>query len=142
MSWGTGVTLAFTGFVGFILFLVYSSFQQNIDLVAEDYYQQELAYQQVIDESNNYDALEEQLLVTETPTSIEFIFPHNELQKIKGTLTFFRPSNKKDDLFFKVTGKDLTVDKTQLVAGLYLIKASWVSGDKKYFREQSLFVQK
>lgn len=142
MSWGTGITLAFAGFVAFILFLVYSTTLQNIDLVAEDYYQQEIEYQNVIDQANNYDALAGKLMVKETATDIHFEFPHDSLAIIKGTLTFFRPSSKLDDVSFSVKSKNVSVSKKQLLSGSYLIKAKWLSGGKTYFKEQHIFVQK
>ena len=54
LSWANSIILSFVLFMAFIGYLVHGTFQQNIDLVAEDYYQQEVAFQNVIDKSNNY----------------------------------------------------------------------------------------
>ena len=43
--WGYGIALFFTAFVVFILTAVFTSTKENIHLVTEDYYAEELAYQ-------------------------------------------------------------------------------------------------
>ena len=46
MNWGTGIVISIVAFMSFILYLVYGTFQENIDLVAEDICEllQEFAY--------------------------------------------------------------------------------------------------
>ena len=45
MNWGNRIILVFVCFIAFILSMVTRAFQQDFDLVAEDYYAQELNYQ-------------------------------------------------------------------------------------------------
>ena len=52
INWGTGIILAFIGFIGFILFFVVKMSMDdraNHDLVTEEYYKAELGYQKEID---------------------------------------------------------------------------------------------
>ena len=49
MNWGYKILLVFAVFVAGILFLVYKSSNQKMDLVTTDYYEKELKYQQKID---------------------------------------------------------------------------------------------
>ena len=51
-NWGKGIVLVYACFVVGMLYLVFQSKQQKIDLVVDDYYQQELKFQQQIDASN------------------------------------------------------------------------------------------
>jgi hypothetical protein len=44
-NWGKGIVLVYSLFVLGILFLVYQSKQQKLDLVYDDYYAQELMFQ-------------------------------------------------------------------------------------------------
>ena len=53
MNWGWKIALLFSGFVLFILFLVFKSVQQDFYLVSKDYYKQEIEYQKVIDGMKN-----------------------------------------------------------------------------------------
>ncbi len=49
MNWGVGIAIVYILFVLGMLTLVFKSRSQKIDLVTENYYQQELAYQEEID---------------------------------------------------------------------------------------------
>ena len=54
INWGTGIVLAFIGFITFILYFVFrmsTDDRANHDLVTEEYYKKELSYQQEIDAS-------------------------------------------------------------------------------------------
>jgi hypothetical protein len=53
MNWGYKIAITFILFGALIIFMVVKSFQQNIDLVTDDYYQEELKYQQQIDKLEN-----------------------------------------------------------------------------------------
>ncbi len=51
-NWGTGIVLAFIGFIGFIMYFIVSMHtdtKYDHDLVTEDYYKQELEFQNDID---------------------------------------------------------------------------------------------
>ncbi|NJL13400.1 MAG: hypothetical protein HC913_10615 [Microscillaceae bacterium] len=58
MNWGYRVTILYLSFVAFMLTMVYMSFQYEVNLVAKDYYKQEMAYQKEIDKMKNVQALE------------------------------------------------------------------------------------
>ncbi|MCK5400025.1 MAG: FixH family protein, partial [Flavobacteriaceae bacterium] len=48
MNWGTGIVIAFIGFIAFIMFFVITmstNKKYEHDLVTEDYYKEELEYQ-------------------------------------------------------------------------------------------------
>ena len=51
MNWGYKILMVYVIFIAGILLLVFKSSSQNQDLVTEDYYEQELKYQQKIDET-------------------------------------------------------------------------------------------
>jgi len=52
-NWGTGIALTLISFAAFMGFMVYQAMQQDFDLVSEDYYADELVYQEVIDQKTN-----------------------------------------------------------------------------------------
>lgn len=60
-TWGHGVIVALGCFIAFILFMIFifPNGQQNSELITDDYYEEELAYQNVIDAKNNADKLTE-----------------------------------------------------------------------------------
>ncbi len=53
MNWGVRITILYSSFVLFMSTMVYMCTRQHFDLVAPDYYAQELQYQKVIDGTNN-----------------------------------------------------------------------------------------
>ena len=76
-TWGHGIVVALGLFISFILYLifVFPIGKQNSELVTENYYEDELSYQKVIDAKNN----------AETLASIRFI-----KQDIKDHLEYLR----------------------------------------------------
>ena len=54
LNWGHYIVIGFIGFVILILFMVFRSYQHNNDLVSEDYYAEEIAFQDVIDKKSNF----------------------------------------------------------------------------------------
>ena len=50
-NWGYKILFVYLSFAGGILYLVYRTSLENRDLVSDNYYEEELAYQKVIDQS-------------------------------------------------------------------------------------------
>jgi len=78
INWGTGIVLAFIGFIGFILFFVVKmsvDHSANHDLVTEEYYKEELDYQNEIDAETNANNLTSKLEVRKTPEGLLLQFP-------------------------------------------------------------------
>ena len=50
-NWGYKILFVYLAFAGGILYLVYLTSLENRDLVSDNYYEEELAYQKVIDQS-------------------------------------------------------------------------------------------
>ena len=50
-NWGHGIILGLGSFIAFILFMIFifPDGQQNAEMVSDDYYAEELNYQEVID---------------------------------------------------------------------------------------------
>ena len=53
MNWGKGIFIFYSLFVVAILSVVYFAFTQEVNLVSEDYYQQEIAYESQIERIKN-----------------------------------------------------------------------------------------
>lgn len=49
LNWGTGIAITLIAFATLMSFMVYLAMQQDFDLVSEDYYGEELQFQDVID---------------------------------------------------------------------------------------------
>ena len=98
INWGTGIVLAFIGFISFIMYFVISMNFNNKydhDLVVEDYYGEELMYQNDINKLENSKKLSENISYQKTDAGLLIQFPKDfDASKITGNVFLYRPSNK------------------------------------------------
>lgn len=144
INWGTGIVLAFIGFIGFILFFVVKMSMDdraNHDLVTEEYYKEELGYQKEIDAEINANNLSSKLIIRKTPEGLIVEFPKDiNLEKIKGTVSLYRPSNKHldFDLPISLSNAHLLIPDKRLLDGRWDIKIAWQYQDKPYLFKQNI----
>ncbi len=53
MGWGWRITILYSSFVVFMIGMAVMAFRQDFDLVSDDYYEEEIAYQGRIDQMTN-----------------------------------------------------------------------------------------
>jgi nitrogen fixation protein FixH len=144
INWGTGILLAFIAFIGFILFFVVKMSMDdraNHDLVTKEYYKAELEYQKEINAETNASNLSEKLEVRKTPEGLLVQFPKNiNLEKIEGTVSLYRPSNKHLDfnLPISLSNSHLLIPDKRLLDGRWDIKISWEYEDTPYLHKESI----
>lgn len=142
MRWSYGIILSFVFFVVFILSLVYRTLHTEVDLVAEDYYAQEIAYQEVIDGKQNFQATGKKVSIVQTNDSLLITIPENTQEPFKGKLLIFRPSDQKLDREYTLNSGAFASSKGEYEIGQYVVKATWKEGDIDYYDEQPIFIQK
>ena len=132
INWGTGIVIAFIVFIGFIMFLVISMMTDdafNYDLVTEEYYKEELAFQEEIDAETNASLLAENIVINRVDEGLLVIFPKNfEFDKIEGTIFVYRPSNKSLDFNIslnKLSSNKILIPENRLIEGRWNISVSW-----------------
>lgn len=144
MSWGNKLLLTFIVFAGMMSYMVYRCVQTPIDLVAKEYYRDELAYQQVIDSRKQADALKGRVTLHQDAEAILLSLPEEmKHRSVTGTVLFYCPADAAKD-----RAVDLSVgqDAEQLIPirilqpGHYLVKISWRCGNVDYFTEQSFVI--
>ncbi|MDG1571119.1 FixH family protein [Robiginitalea sp. M366] len=130
-NWGTGIVLAFTAFISFILYFVFVAStdpKANHHMVTEDYYQQELTYQADLNAAANLKAFGGDLRIERTASGLGIRFPEGmEPAKIKGTLSLYRPSNKQLDFETPIQISDtlLLIPESRLLDGRWDIRLDW-----------------
>lgn len=146
MNWGKGITITIILFVSFIVYLVFTCMKQtDINLVSADYYEQEIAYQQVIDKKNNLKKLGGKPFVS-VISSNQLLLDMSQLSnwdQASGSILMFRPSNssldKKFDLSLNNEGKQyILMDNLQ--SGKWICKISWNRAGTEYYFEQTVMV--
>lgn len=142
-NWGTGITIAFIAFASFMLTLAYKSTQVQIDLVSDDYYEQEVAYQGRIESIRNAKQLAEPIKINfnRQTRSVDFQFP--KVEGIDGKINFFRPSDAAQDKTLDIA---LNSNYAQSVAaedfqgGHWRLKIEFESNGKRFYDEQTIYL--
>ncbi|WP_106793393.1 FixH family protein [Aquimarina sp. Aq78] len=143
INWGTAIVLVFIGFISFILYFVV---KMNInsdyehDLVTEDYYKQELAFQNEINAEKNSKTLLKDVIVKKTAEGLAISFPEDKnYNDISGTISFYRPSNKKLDFEIPISlsTSELIIEDKNLLEGRWNITIDWKYGNTSYLFKKS-----
>jgi hypothetical protein len=142
LSWGYKILFGYLLFVAGIVFLVVKASNEKFDLVTNDYYDEELKYQQVIDQASNASALSAPVSVEKTPEELKIIFP-DEMKGQKKVIDFYLyfPADVKKD-FRKTIDLNENILIQALPAGtkgLYELKLTWTASGVKYYHEQKIF---
>lgn len=143
MNWGRWIVVSFVLFAAFIATLVTVCVREDISLVTQDYYKDELVYQSQLDRMTNAAKLEHKPVIsvmTNELLKVEF----NVREKVeRGELQLFCPSNSSLDRHFEITS---TSDNEQLFPidnlqkGMYRAKLSWTMSGKEYYVEEVIYL--
>lgn len=141
-NWGTKIGIVYTAFVVFILGMVYMAFGEKFDLVTEDYYAQEIAFQEKIDSKNRHAALDNQLKIKVEEGNLVLYFPHEVGVKINGKINCFRPSDESKDFVEEVKSSSTkySIPLKRFVKGKYTIKVDWKVDEKHFYDEQIIII--
>ena len=142
INWGTGIAIALGAFMIFILSFVYKTFTDRSydhQLVSEDYYKDEVNYQQEIDALTKAKKLNEPIQLENTDKGILVTFPSDvTTKKVVGTISFQRASDIKldFDLAINLTNNKLLISDEKLVKGLYNVKINWQVATVEYLYKE------
>jgi hypothetical protein len=141
MDWGKGIVLTIIAFVTLIMTMVIISVRMDgIELVTENYYEEEINYQSRIDQSNSASDLNREVIAYNSQSkNIELTLPNGT----KGSLELFRPSDSSLDqvIDLKISHEGKTnVSLDQLKPGYWKIKLKWSEGGKKYYQEEKITI--
>lgn len=137
MSWGNGLTLAFLGFALLIGTLVYKATHTRFDLVSEKYYEDEIRYQEQINDAHNA-ANHPAVNISQDGQYVTLQLP--DTAAITGQAWFYYPTDARQDQHIAlVTQQGLQrIDKTQLPKGRCLVKLHWTARAVRYYTEQEM----
>ncbi len=144
-NWGTGIFIAMLSFMIFILSFVYKAValdEYQHELVSEDYYKDELHYQEEIDKMINATFLKQDISLRNSNLGVHISFPQDiDESSIKGKIFFQRLSNEKLDFYedIDLTGHEQLISIDKLVSGKWIVKVDWEDGKKEYLFKDSWF---
>jgi len=144
MNWGYKILFVYLFFVAGILVLVYKSSSQKVDLVTENYYQQELKYEQKIDEAERAQSLSSPVKYDVDNNHITISFPDEmKGKKVNAkALLYYAADERKDSIYILETNSaKLLMTLPKNTKGMYEIKMDWLADSVKYYSEHKLLIK-
>lgn len=145
MNWGWKIALAYIAFVVLTLFMVVNSMRHDVNLVADDYYRQDLEYQQQIDRIQNTKGLSQPVHIALKGKELSLQMPEDiDPFGVEGVVHMFRPSDYKMDRTIPIK---LTDNRSQVISlddfagGLWKVKVTWKSNGLEYFKEDNIVLR-
>jgi nitrogen fixation protein FixH len=143
-SWGIKIIIAFAIFAAGIITMAVISFSNDSELVSENYYEQEIKYQDRINIMKNSGRVDQNIFLICRNDSI-YIELSGELKKNKltGEIYFYRASDLKKDFKIEFNPDDKGL---QAVSAKGLEKGSWKVRmdlsdiENKYYIEKNIFI--
>ena len=140
--WGHGILIALIAIVVTFSTALILSFRQDHQLVTENYYAKELAFQGQIDKKNNatrdgktidWSFNQTEFVVTVLPKPVTIDSGKVQLVRMSD-MAYDREGDLKADGTWMIASSDLT-------KGKYNLQVEWTEGGKTYYAEKSVFVQ-
>ena len=140
INWGSGIAIFYSLFVITMVYAVVRSTQFDNSLVSDQYYADDLKYQEKFDKLSNAQGLKQDLEIqtAESGSQVELFFP-SELGKVHGEIYFFCPSDQSRDFKVNIAANlnhRQVISTTGLKTGLWRVKVDWSDGSKAYYKEE------
>ncbi|MBU1095714.1 MAG: FixH family protein [Bacteroidetes bacterium] len=143
-SWGTGITLSYVIFITVVIGVVIYFHTLDVNLVSDNYYEQEIKHQGKIDKAERANNLSEKPDIKVDGRNIYIKFPTLfNADEIEGSIVLFRPSNKNKDLTIPLNlNNDLrqNISTNKLDGGVWRIQIDWIARDISYYIEKIIMV--
>lgn len=145
--WPVGLVLFLILFGGYIVGFVIFSSTQRMDLVREDYYDQEIRFQKQIDRVRRTNPIMASARVEydRSGEAVTIRMPAVKPADIDGTVSFYRPSDADLDTSVKLgldEAGDQTVSVRSLRTGLWKVRVEWKAGGQEYYFEKPIVIKR
>lgn len=144
--WPIAIAAYFVVFITFLVSFIVFATRHHVDLVRADYYEEELRFQQRLDQvqrtreaggplSVAYDAARQ---------CITLALPSSGTAQVSGNIHLYRPSDARLDQQWPL-GLDATgtqrLDASKLERGLWKVRVEWSLDGKDYYLDQKVVVR-
>lgn len=144
MSWGNKLLLVFIAFTGLMFYMTYRCVTTPVELVANEYYRDELVYQNVIDGTKNANALSRKVIIHQDADKIWIEFPPEMINsRLTGSVLFYNAANLSRDRNVKLnvqSGGKMELDASLLGSGQFTVKITWNTNNTDYYSELNIMV--
>jgi hypothetical protein len=141
LNWGTGLVIALVLFALFIGYFFVRGMQNPSDLVAPDYYDQEIKFQDQIDGRNRAKQIGN-IILEPVDDYLAITFPEGfDGSKASGTIQFYKPDNANLDRVYTLkvnTANQHLIDLDELIRGRWDIKVNATVNEEGYYWEETI----
>ncbi len=141
--WPIGIFIVYTSFALFLVFRAFISVDEGVDLVAPDYYEKGVAYQEQIDKRKRSQKLNEKIEVLLDSQKRELLIhiPRSFNSPFEGKLLFFRPSDSTLDFSLPIQidrDGNQAIDLSPYKSGFWRVKIDWRMAGLNYYQEEAI----
>ncbi len=140
MNWGKGLAIAMGMFIIFIMTMVVKMMSTNTDLVEDDYYKKDVAYQNEINALKRANHLEEKINIKQTEQHIVVEIP-SSIHAENVTIKFRRINNAKQDKIINIEEMTSLINKDNLEKGRYNLVIEYEIDNQQYLQKESIYIQ-
>jgi hypothetical protein len=144
LHWGQGIFITMVIFVIMMTSFMVRAFNNQEELVTEEYYQEELKYQERIDHMTNATEAGEAMRTEIAPGSLQLIFPARfNGTAITGSAHLLKPNDSRADRTLELkVDKDgrCTIDTKDWMKGLYHLQVDWRAAEVDHFSEDHIHI--
>ncbi len=144
--WPYGLVAFFVVFISYIVgFIIFAS-RQQMDLVREDYYDQEIRFQQQIDRMKRTEPALASASVDYDRAGglLKIRVPSAAASGVSGEVSFYRPSDATLDnampLGLDAVGRQ-NIDVRALAGGLWKVRVQWKTAGQDYYFEKPVIIK-
>jgi len=143
LNWGHKIAIVYTLFVGFMIFMLVLSMQEDHELVTQDYYEQELQVQKRIEASRNLG--DAGLDVQITPSNGELIIMVKGIeapQNTKGIVNLYKPddSSLDESIGLNLDESGGMIIKPKGKQGVYTVSLDFEIDGVPFYREKDILL--
>lgn len=144
LNWGYKILIVYLMFAAGMLTMVYLTTQENRDLVSDNYYEEELAYQEIIDQSSRTAKLSAAVEVEldQMNKKINISLPSEfKNTPVEGTWRLYYAADRNRDLqgIVKTNNGKQQIETPRDIIGNYTLKLQWKSVNQAYYFEKLIF---
>ncbi|MBX2965811.1 MAG: FixH family protein [Cyclobacteriaceae bacterium] len=143
MNWGKWIVVAFVLFISFMAVMITIMMKQDIGLVTPNYYAEDLAFQNKLEQKQNTEQLElKPEIVIEQSQVLKVYFPEVSFIE-EGEIKVTRPSSEKLDQQIKLHASADSVqvfNLRPLSPGPYRVKMLWKTEGKEFYLEKLIVI--
>lgn len=145
MNWGYKILTVIILFVVAMISMVFIAMKQSNDLIEENYYEKELAYQSQIEAGRRLDKLQTGMLLQNTAGNIILNLPAGSYEQgVTGSIEFLRKDDATKDVHLKLqpdTGGQQLIEKKLFDTGSYQVRIKWQHNATDYYQQEDLMIQ-